>query len=88
MSRLCLLAMCFPTLDVGPCTMKLILPDSARKYAKRGATVISMRDGNDRTLTEGGNIKTDPAFADAPPAFGRQTRAVWKKFQQRLRSDY
>lgn len=70
--------------DVAPRTLKLILQDSARKYAVRGTTVIRYANDEGGETREGGAMKMDAAFREAPPAFTRHALALWQKYQQRL----
>lgn len=61
--------------DVSPDEKKLIMYESATKYAIRGTTILQYPGGK-----EGGQKKTDAAFNNAPKALLDFANSQWDKF--------
>ncbi len=61
--------------DVSPCTMKLIMFQSAAKYAMRGHNKVQVSEKE----FDGGDYSFDKAFTDAPKIFRDYALKLWNK---------
>jgi hypothetical protein len=62
--------------DVSPCDMKLIMHQGETKYAIRGTRKLFVDGG-----WQGGEMKVDKSFDDAPSGFLDYAKEQWNKFK-------
>lgn len=66
------------TSDVSPLTFKVMMADGDKKYAIRGNTKVNVgKDGDGKTVYQGGEQKVDPAFDKAPEGFLAHAKKAW-----------
>ena len=62
--------------DVSPCDMKLIMHEGEKKYAVRGTRKLFVDGG-----WQGGEMKVDKSFDDAPSGFLEYAKEQWNNYK-------